>query len=579
MARGCEWLIGASADGAVLVPEALSAEHRLIARTAEEFVRQEVSPALPALENKQWDVARRLLQQAGDLGLIGADMPERVGGTGLDKAAALIVTEALGACPSFSIAFGAQSGLAPFPILGFGTPEQQQRYLPGLMRGEIVGAYCLSESGSGSDALGARARATRLPDGSWSLSGEKMWISSGGFADLFVVFAKVDGAHFSAFLVERGFPGVSTGKEEHKMGLRGSSTTSLVLEEARVPASHLLGEVGKGHKVAFGVLNYGRFKLGAMCSGGAKAALADAVRYANGRRQFGRAIASFGAIRQKLAQMTARVYAVESMLYRLAGLVDEAIEDASDGASVARAMEEFAIEASLVKVASSEAIDFVVDENVQIHGGNGFVTDYAAEGRYRDARVNRIFEGTNEINRLAAPAQLVRRITAGAVALSDAASRAEDRVRGRRTREPAQDGLGDSVQGIRDVAMLVLGRARSCLGDRLAEEQEVVMIVADLMIEAFAADCVVRRAALARTTARAALHADAAQVYVHRAALRVQNAARTALPALDAGGDARPALDALPDLAPVPAGNVIAAARRIADAVTASPRYIFSVSS
>ena len=389
--KGGDWLIGETAPADVFTPELLSDEHKLIAQAATEFVESEVLPAIDALETKDWALARRLVKQCGDLGLLGADVPERFGGIALDKAAAVVVGEVLGACSSFATTFGAQTGLAIIPILCFGTEAQQDKYLPRIVSGDLIGAYCLSESGAGSDALSARARATKQPDGSWILNGEKMWITNGGFADLFIVFAKVDGEHFTGFLVERSFPGVSIGKEEHKMGLLGSSTTPVLLADARVPAENLLGEVGKGHKIAFNVLNYGRFKLAAMCTGGARNVIAQAAAYALQRKQFGQPIANFGAIRHKLAEMSVRLFAVESMLFRTTGLIDQTIAGRGhDSAAALSALEEFAAEASLLKIAGSEMLDYIIDENVQIHGGNGFVHDYPAERHYRDARVNRI---------------------------------------------------------------------------------------------------------------------------------------------------------------------------------------------
>ncbi len=319
--RGGAWLIEEATEP-IFTPERLSDEHRLIKQTADEFVDTEVRPALERLEQKDWALVRTLIQRSGELGLLGTDVPESLGGVELDKVSAIIVGESVGHTASFATTFGAQTGLAITPLICFGSDELKAKYVPGLVSGEILGAYALSESGSGSDALGAKARATRQPDGSFVLNGEKMWITNGGFADLFIVFAKVDGEQFTAFVVERSFAGVSSGHEEHKLGLHGSSTTPLLLQDVKVPASHVIGEVGRGHKVAFNVLNYGRFKLAAMCSGGARGAIGEATAYAAQRRQFGQPIATFGAIRHKLGEMTIREYAVESMLYRTAGLID-----------------------------------------------------------------------------------------------------------------------------------------------------------------------------------------------------------------------------------------------------------------
>src|SRR5215831_7885270 len=431
--RGGEWLLQAADAGSVFTPEQLTDEHRLIGRTAREFVDNEVLPVLDRLEDKDWALARTLVRKGAELGLLGVDVPEEYGGLALDKVTSLVVSEKLARSASFGATFGAHANLTIVPLMLFGSEAQKQKYLPRLLAGEIIGAYGLSETGSGSDALGARTRATRQADGSYVLNGEKMWITNGGFADLFVVFAKVDGELFTAFLVERGF-GVKSGKEEHKMGLHGSSTTALILQDVKVPAENVLGEVGKGHKVAFNVLNFARFKLGAMCGGGAAGAIGESARYAASRRQFGQPIASFGAIKHKLGEMVVRTYAIESLLYRTAGLVDARIEatphEPSDGSAALAAFEEYNVEASIAKVAGSEALDYVLDENIQIHGGNGFVRDYPAQRHFRDARVNRIFEGTNEINRLLIPGMLIRRAVKGDLPLIPAAKALQDELLG-----------------------------------------------------------------------------------------------------------------------------------------------------
>src|SRR5215468_5458848 len=437
--KGGAWLIEPARADAVLTPEKLSDEHKLIAQTTEQFVEQEAVPALPELEQHEWGVARDLLKRCGELGLLGVDVPEEYGGLALDKVTSLIVSERMSKSASFGATFGAQANLTVLPLLLIGTAEQKARYLPKLLTGEIVGAYCLSETGSGSDALGAKTKATRQSDGSFVLNGEKMWITNGGFADLFMVFAKVDGEQFSCFIVERGFGGLTNGKEEHKMGLHGSSTTAVVLQDVKVPADNLLGEIGKGHKVAFNVLNFGRFKLGGMCAGGARNAIAESAKYAAQRKQFGQPIASFGAIKHKLGEMIVRTYALESLLYRTAGMIDDRIGDAKDGATAAAVLEEYAVEASIAKVAGSETLNYVLDENIQIHGGNGFVRDYPAERHYRDARVNRIFEGTNEINRLLIPGMLARRAVKGDLAIIPAAKALQDELLGPPAMPPADD--------------------------------------------------------------------------------------------------------------------------------------------
>lgn len=583
--RGGSWLIEDEAPAPVLTPEGLTDEHRLIAQTADEFVDSEVLPVLERLEQKDWTLARQLVRRAGELGLLGTDVAEAYGGVALDKISSIVVGESVGRSASFATTFGAQTGLVITPLTCFGTEAQKIKYLPGLVSGETTGAYALSESGSGSDALGARARATCLPDGSFSLSGEKMWITSGGFADLFIVFAKVDGEAFTAFIVERAFPGVSTGNEEHKMGLHGSSTTPLILQDAKVPAGNVLGAIGSGHKVAFNVLNYGRFKLAAMCSGGARGVIAEAAGYAVERKQFGRAIGTFGAIKHKLAEMTIREFAVESMLYRTAGLIDGALQEsgaadpdgAQHGAAVLAALEEFAIEASILKVAGSEMLDFVVDENVQIHGGNGFVRDYPAERHYRDARVNRIFEGTNEINRLLIPGMLMRRAMKGTLPLIAAAKKLQDEILTPPVADPPSDTAlaaeRRTVAAIKKVALMVIGTAMRTYGDKLTDQQEVLTLSADIIIDAFAAESVVLRSAAAGT--RQELYQAAAQVFVHDAANRVEIAARTALGAMSEGDTLRTLLAALRRLLKVSPVNTVALRRVIADAVLDRKAYVF----
>ncbi len=536
------WLF--STDSArVFTPEDCGDEHRMIGSTAAAFVEQEVWTRREALEAKDWALARSLVHQCGELGLLGVDVPEAFGGVGLDVVSSVIVSEAMGRYASFATTTGAHMGLCVIPILWFGTPEQRAAYLPQLTAGTMVGAYGLSEAASGSDALGARATATRLPDGGYELNGEKLWITNCGFADLFVVFAKVDGEHFTAFLVPRTTPGVTPGREEHKMGLHGSSTAPLLLQGARVGADAVLGEVGKGHKVAFTVLNYGRFKLGAMTTGGAKFMLKDAARYAAERRQFGQPIANFGAIRMKLSEMAARTYAAESALYRLAGSLDDT---ELPHESRARVFEQHAVEASILKVLASETLQYVLDEDVQIHGGNGFVRDYPAEGAYRDARVNRIFEGTNEINRLLLAGQIVRAAAKGEIPLIAAAKALPGQFPLLPLTPPEEPValLAHVASGLRQATILLAGAAMQRYQERLADEQEVLMWIADLAIDAYAIDSTAIRAAraIARGDASVDTHRHAALIAATEAALRADTLLRRALPAVLDGDVLRIAL-------------------------------------
>src|SRR6476659_4574736 len=565
--RGGEWLIQPTEADAVFTPEQLTEEHRLIARTAQEFVDNEILPRLDRLEEKDWNLARELVQKGAELGLLGVDVPEAYGGLGLDKVTSLVVSEKLARSASFGATFGAHANLTIVPLMLFGSEAQKQKYLPRLLSGELIGAYGLSETGSGSDALGARTKATRQPDGSFLLNGEKMWITNGGFADLFVIFCKVDGDQFTALLVERAW-GVKSGKEEHKMGLHGSSTTALIFQDVKVPAENVLGEVGKGHKVAFNVLNFARFKLGAMCGGGATAAIGESAKYAATRRQFNTPIANFCAIKHKLGEMVVRTYAIESLLYRTAGLVDVRIDatphDASDGGPALAAFEEYAVEASIAKVAGSESLNFVLDENIQVHGGNGYVRDYPAERHFRDARVNRIFEGTNEINRLLIPGMLIRRAVKGDLALIGAARALQDELLGPPAMPAPEDEevLGAerrAVAAFKKTAVMMFGLAMQTYGQKLSDEQEVLMHLADVTIDVYSAESAVLRAeaASARQLPRAQLQIDAARVFVNDAAMRIDASARQALAAMSEGDTLRTTLAALRRLLKVAPINTV----------------------
>src|SRR5436305_146654 len=486
----------------VFTPEDFTEQHQLIGQTAEEFAINEIVPNIEKMEHKDFSVTRDLLKKAGELGLSSVEIPEAYGGLEMDKVTAAVIADHIAKYAGFATTWGGHTGIGTLPIVYFGTEEQKKKYLPRLASGEIVGAYALSEASSGSDALNCRARAQLSPDGKhYVLNGEKMWITNAGFADLFTVFAKVDGEKFTAFLVEKTFPGFSIGTEEHKMGIRGSSTCPIILNDCNVPAENVLGDIGKGHVIAFNILNIGRFKLGAMCVGGARVALENSIAYAKQRKAFGKVIADFGLVREKLANMAALIYVGESLVYRTVGMMDVALNEidksAVDAAKETRkAIEEYAVECSIIKVWGSEMVDYVVDETVQIFGGYGFVEEYPAERAYRDARINRIFEGTNEINRLIITGFLLKIVMSGQLPLMPAIKRTLDEVMAGPSTEEFEGALADErklVSNAKKLTLLLAGAASQKDMMALQEQQEIMGAIADMIIETFAMDSAVLR--------------------------------------------------------------------------------------
>jgi len=494
--KGGSFLLEQREPEDLFTPEDFSDEHRQIAKTAAEFIRNEVMPAVAEIEAKNFAVTRGLLRKAGELGLLGVSVPEEYGGLDMDKVTSAVIAESISKLASFSVAFSAHVGIGTLPIVWYGTPAQKQKYLPKLTTAEWVAAYALSESSSGSDALNCRTRAVLSEDGKhWVLNGEKMWISNSGFADIFTVFAKVDGEKFSAFVVERGTPGFSVGAEEHKLGIRGSSTCPLVLADCKIPVENLLGEVGKGHHIAFNILNIGRFKLGAAAIGGAKNSLADQVGYAKDRRAFGKSISEFGLIQEKFAESAAAIYVGESMVYRTIGMIDAALADVdghAEGAykEIQKRIEEYAVECSILKVWCSEMLGLVVDHGVQVYGGYGYVEEYPAERAYRDARINRIFEGTNEINRLIITGFLMKRAMNGQLPLMAAIKQVMDEVMsGPAGPEELEGTLAPEKQMLgaaRKLTLFAAGVASQRYMQGLADQQEIMAALADSIMEVYA---------------------------------------------------------------------------------------------
>ena len=584
--KGGSFLIEERTPAEIFTPEDFNEEHRMIAETTRQFMDAEVVPRIDELENKDWKLARELVKKGAELGLVGANIPEEYDGLGLDQTSGALIAENLGRSASFATTLGAQSGIGLMPIVYFGTEAAKKKYLPQIAAGDLITAYALTEAGSGSDAMAAKATAKLSDDGKeYVLNGEKMFITNGGFADIYIVFAKVDGDKFTAFIVERQ-EGCQPGAEEHKMGIKGSSTTPLILADAKAPVENLLGEVGKGHKIAFNILNIGRFKLGAMCLGGMKVALTYSVRYANERQQFGKSISAFGAIKSKLGEMAIRTWVGEAMIYRTLGLIEAglaAVVDSKDMDARLKAIEEYAAECSIIKVALSEYCDYITDEMVQIYGGYGYSADYPAERAYRDTRINRIFEGTNEINRMLIPGRLMKAAMSGRLALLPAAQALMDEIL---SPSMASFDTGESLlateqklaQNAKKVALMTLGTAAQKYMMGLAEQQEILMGVADIIMDAYAMEsAILRTLKLARAQGEdsAARYIDMTRVFCNDAVERIEMHAKNTLAAMAEGDELRTLLAALRRFTKMTPTNTVALRQRIAGAMIEANRYVY----
>jgi alkylation response protein AidB-like acyl-CoA dehydrogenase len=573
--KGTSFLIEDSAPQDIFTPEDLSEEHLAVGRMIDEFWANEVEPNLPAIREKKPGVAMSVLQKSVELGLTAMTIPEEYGGMAMDLPSLMVTAERLGRDGSYGGWHSAHTGIGTLPIVYFGNEQQKRKYLPKLAKLEMLAAYALTEPLSGSDALAARTRADLSPDGKhYILNGQKMWITNGGAADLFTVFAKVGGEKFTAFLVERNFPGVSSGAEEHKMGITGSSTTAVYLDNVPVPVENVLGEIGRGHVIAFNILNIGRLKLGPAAVGAAKNVLATCLKYAKQRKAFGTTISEFGAIQHKLAEMAIRIYAAESMACRVVGLIENQMHSAStesaDGSQELKAIEEFAAECSMIKVYSSEMLDYVVDEGVQIHGGYGYHKDYAVERAYRDSRINRLFEGTSEINRLVITGMPLKRATRGQLPLLEAARAVLNQT------EPDL-GVADAelslVRSAKNIFLLTLGVAHEKYGAKLEQQQEIIMNLSDIIMEVFAMESSLLRSRKLAATGGGANAADASAVYLRDAIARIEFSSRTALSACAQGDDLRRYLSRVRGYASHDPVNAIALRRQIASRLLANERY------
>ncbi|WNC14072.1 acyl-CoA dehydrogenase family protein [Brevibacillus brevis] len=582
--RGGSFLIDAGSADDVFVPEEYNEEQKMIAKTTEDFVNKEVRPHLEEIENHNFEISVRLLKKAGELGLLAGDVPEKYEGLGLDKVSTALVTEKFSLARGFALSYGAHVGIGSLPIVYFGNDDQKRRYLPDLASGARIAAYCLTEPGSGSDALGAKTTATLSADGThYLLNGEKQWITNAGFADVFIVYAKIDGEKFTAFIVERTFPGVSFGPEEKKMGIKSSSTRTVIFQDAKVPVENLLGEPGRGHVIAFNILNVGRYKLAVGAVGSAKRALEIATNYAKERKQFKTPIANFTLIKNKLANMALKTYAAESSVYRTVGLFDTALsrlgEKADEGQEVAKAIADYAIECSINKVFATEVLDYCVDEGVQIHGGYGFMSEYEIENMYRDSRINRIFEGTNEINRLLIPDTLVKKAMKGELPLLQAAANLQQELMSYYPQEIEDAPLAAEkhlIDMTRKIILMVAGSALMKYQQAISKEQELLAFAADMIIELYAMDSIVKRtekAIAANGLESEQQKLDLTTVYVQEAFDRVEAWAKEALATMEEGDDLRLRLSILKKLTRRTPVNTVHLKRTIADRVIEAGGY------
>jgi alkylation response protein AidB-like acyl-CoA dehydrogenase len=574
--RGGSFLIEESSADDIFTPEDFSEEQTMIRDMTEQFVADEVLPQIEKMEHKDWSTTTHLLKRCAELGLLGIEVPQKYGGENLDKVSAMIVAEKMSRVASFGVSYGGDSGIGTLPIVYFGTEDQKTKYLPMLCKAEKFSAYALSESSSGSDALAAKANAVRSSDGThWILNGEKMWITNAAFADIFITFAQIDGNQFSCFIVERDYPGVSTGAEENKMGLRGSSTRPLIFNNARIPIDNVIGEVGKGHRIAFNILNIGRAKLGAGAVGGAKTAFNDAIAYAKQRIAFGKPIASFGAIKQKLAEMATRIWIAEGMVYRTAGLMDRSLEavDADQPSQALKAIEEYAIECSILKVFCSEVLDFVVDEAVQIYGGYGYSAEYPVERYYRDSRVNRIFEGTNEINRLIIPGMLLKRASSGQLPLHAAARVVVDEVMSASLPPEPTGPSGAELAALAQAKKATLFAAASAIqkfADTIRDQQEVLMLISNMVMEVFAIDTAIHRSMKKQS---GPLHTEMTRTFINDSMSRIDFSAKQVLAAVADGDALRTQLAALRRLMRWTPINTVKSRQMIAESLIDAGRY------